>query len=650
MNADYGAQMSKNVAPDAAMTEEDRLAVLRGLGALDSEADPHFDRVTRLAAALFGAPRAAIVLVDRDRLWHKSIIGLPRREYPRAGSLADVMIARREALISGDIGKDARFDDVRDLLTQVDVTFYACAPLTTHDGAVVGLLAVGDPEPHADGTDDQLAALKDLADMATDHLMADAHRLAVERGRRLDRQRRDLALEAAGLGEFEWDLADDRMVVNDQMKTMTGLTRDSAGGEGGDLSYRFVHPEDRERLRAEVDRSLRETGRYRAEYRIQRPDSGEVRWMLGAGTVVLGDDGKARKIIGVVQDITDRKRDEDQRETLMAELDHRIKNVLAAVQSLAAQSARRTSSAEAFMESFSGRLKAMAKAHELLTATRWRGASLGSIVEAELGGLGQGQAVWSGPDFFLTPRAANAMSLALHELATNAIKYGALSMDGGRVMLDWRKRPDGGFALDWTEIGGPPVQPPTRTGFGAVLLDRVTGRELGGVGKISYPREGLRAHITAARDALAEPGVGRAEAAALAEAAEQKSGVSIGAAGVAGGVDGLRLLIVEDATLLALELEAGLVEAGATIVGTAGDVDEALGLAEVTLDAAVLDVNLGGKLVTPVAQRLAARGIPFVFATGYGERGAPGGFSAPIVRKPYNIQQIVRAVAEAVGR
>lgn len=632
------------------MTEEDRLAVLRGLGALDSASDPHFDRVARLAAALFSAPRAAIVLVDRDRLWHKAIIGLPRREYPRAGSLADVMITRRETMVCADLAKDPRFDDVRAVLTQVDVAFFACAPLVTPDGAVVGLLAVGDPDPHPEGTPDQLAALQDLAELATDHLIADARRLAVERGRRLDRQRRDLALEAAGLGEFEWDLAADRMVINDQMKALTGLNRDSVGGEGGDVSFKFVHPDDRERLRAEVERSLRETGRYRAEYRIQRPDSGEVRWMMGAGAAVLGEEGQARKIIGVVQDITDRKRDEEQRETLMAELDHRIKNVLAAVQSLAAQSARRTSSAEAFMESFSGRLKAMAKAHELLTATRWQGASLGSIVEAELGGLGQGQAVWSGPDLFLTPRAANAMSLALHELATNAIKYGALSGDGGRVMLDWRKRTDGGFALDWTEIGGPPVEPPTRTGFGAVLLDRVTGRELGGTSKISYPREGLRAHITAARDALAEAGAGRAEPAAPAEAAEQKNGASIGGVGIAGGVDGLRLLIVEDATLLALELEAGLVEAGATIVGTAGDVDEALGLAEATLDAAVLDVNLGGKLVVPVAQRLAARGIPFVFATGYGERGAPGGFSAPIVRKPYNIQQIVRAVAEAVGR
>lgn len=634
--------MSKIVAPDVEMAEEDRLAVLRGLGALDSDPDPHFDRVVRLAAALFNAPRAAIVLVDRDRLWHKAILGLERREYPRAGSLANVMIGRGEVLISGDVRTDSRFDDIRDTLTQVDVGFYACAPLVTPDGAVVGLLAVGDPKPHPLDQAALAPALQDLAELATNHLMADAHRLAVERGRRLDRQRRDLALEAGGLGEFEWDLGQDLMVINEQMKAMTGLTRDSIGGEQGGVSFKYVHHDDREALKAEVDRSLKSTGRYRAEYRIVRPDNGEVRWMMGAGAVVFGSEGQPRKIIGVVQDITDRKRDEEQRETLMAELDHRVKNVLAAVQSLAAQSARRTSSVDGFIESFSGRLKAMAQAHELLTATRWHGASLGSIVEAELGGLGHGQAIWSGPELFLTPRAANALSLALHELATNAIKYGALSVEGGRVLLDWRKRPDGGFALDWQETGGPPVSQPTRTGFGAVLLDRVTGRELGGVGKVTYEKSGVKVHLTATRAALADD--------TTVQQPPAPSGVSTGPATGRGGVEGLRLLIVEDATLLALELEAGLIEAGATIVGAAGDVDEAMALAEASLDAAVLDVNLGGRLVTPVAERLQARGIPFVFATGYGERGAPGGFDAPIVRKPYNIHQIVRAVAEAVGR
>ena len=181
---------------------------------------------------------------------------------------------------------------------------------------------------------------------------------------------------------------------------------------------------------------------------------------------------------------------EQDRETLLAELDHRVKNVLAAVQSLATQSARRAVSLEGFLRTFSGRLKAMASAQELLTATRWRGADLHHLAAAELGGLAPGQTRWEGPELFLTPRAANAMSLALHELAINAAKYGALSTDKGTVEVRWRRTADGGFELDWVEQGGPPVSAPVREGFGALLIREVTGRDLGGECVLEFPKVG----------------------------------------------------------------------------------------------------------------------------------------------------------------
>ena len=635
--------MSEIVAPVTELTEEDRLAVLRGLGAMDTDSDPRLDRIARLAAALFLAPRASIVLVDRDRLWRRASIGIPRQEYARAGTLADRMIERAETLASPDITGDPRFAGFQDQLTQVDVRFFACAPLKTTEGAVIGLLAVGDPEAHPPATQAQLAALSDLADLAMDRLMNDARRLANERGRQLDRQRRDLALEAGGLGEFEWDMARDRMDISEDMRSLTGVKGLSLDADQGDAPFRFVHPEDREGLKSSIEQSVRENGRYHAEYRIIRPDNGEIRWMMGAGTLVRDDCGAPRKLIGVVQDISGRKQVEEQRETLMAELDHRVKNVLAAVQSLAAQSARRAQSLDDFLPAFSGRLQALAQAHQLLTETRWQGASLLSIVSAELRGLGRAQACWSGPDLFLTPRAANALSLALHELATNAIKYGALSAEAGRVRVDWRTTGDGGFELDWVETGGPVVEPPTRRGFGSVLLERVTARELGGVGRVDFAPEGVRAHLRADLGALTEPAL---DTTPPPERPGVQSPHDLPPHGP--GVEGLRLLLVEDSTLLALELESGLVEAGAVVVGATGDPDEALSMAEADIDVAVLDVNLGGRLVTPVAERLAERGIPFVFATGYGEQGAPQGFNAPVVRKPYNIQQIIRAVAELV--
>ncbi|MDO8298000.1 MAG: HWE histidine kinase domain-containing protein [Caulobacter sp.] len=628
--------------------EAARLHALRSLHALDSGSDSRFDRIARTAALVLRAPRSAIVLVDEDRLWHKARVGIPSGQYPRAGSLADLMVRNPRVLFSDDVTIDPRFDAWRDSMSQVDVRFYAAAPLVAPGGEVLGVLAVGDPQAHAPHTEAERLALEDLAALASEMLVHDARTIDAEQRAQLDQRRVELALDAAGLGEFEWDIALDRVFVSERMKLLIGLTADSAGGQGGDVAFRFVHPDDAARLREEVERGLREEGRYTAEYRMVRPDDGRLRWMQGAGVMVADRDGARHRVIGVVRDITRRKSEEDHRETLLAEMDHRVKNVLAAVQSLAAQSARRTTSTDGFLSAFAGRLKAMASAHELLTATRWRGASLGHIAAAELGGLAPGQARWEGPDLILTPRAANAVSLALHELATNAVKYGALSVETGRVEVIWETTADGGFSVRWAESGGPPVAPPERRGFGSTLLDRVTGRELGGEGRVEYRADGVRAVLRADPRAVADPV--REETVAEIDPSTG-AGASHGRAEAAhGGVEGLRLLVVEDAVLLAMELEAGLVEAGAIVVGSAAELGEAMAMLDREIDAAVLDANLNGESVMPLAAALRDRGTPFVFATGYGERGAPEGFDAPVVRKPYNVHQIVRALAEATGR
>ena len=351
----------------------------------------------------------------------------------------------------------------------------------------------------------------------------------------------------------------------------------------------------------------------------------------------------------------DRPSARDERETLFAEIDHRVKNVLASVQSVASQSARRAGSMEGFLKAFNGRLKAIASAQELLTATRWRGASVHDLATASLSNLAPGQTRWEGPDVFLTPRAANALALALHELAVNAVRHGALSSEAGTVNVKWRATDDGGFELDWVESGGPKVVSPIHKGFGSMLLEGVTGRELGGEVVSEFRLSGLRVKITGSDKALAEPAVvSPAPAKSFSPPPPPpQAGASLGPPG-AGEVDkvrGMRLIIVEDAILLAMELEAGLEEAGATIVGSAALVEEAMALIDIPMDAAVLDCNLNGASVVPVAQALAARGVPFLFATGYGEnQGAPDGFDAPIVRKPYDVAQIAVALAELTGR
>ncbi|HQR91611.1 MAG TPA: HWE histidine kinase domain-containing protein, partial [Caulobacter sp.] len=329
-------------------------------------------------------------------------------------------------------------------------------------------------------------------------------------------------------------------------------------------------------------------------------------------------------------------------------LDHRIKNLLAVVQSVAAQSARKSASLDVFLKTFAARLKSMSSAHDLLSAARWRGATLARIAAAELGGVAPTQTRWDGPELFLTPRAASALSLTLHELAVNAVKYGALSSENGKVEVVWRRSPEGGFALEWLETGGPPATEPTKRGFGATLIEDVVGRELGGRARMEYKRGGLSALIQASPEALADGPPPEPEKAVPERIVETLIAADENVR--PGAIAGLKVLIVEDSLLLALELEAGLEDAGVVVVGCAAELSEALSMLDQVFDVAVLDADLNGQSVAPVAEILRREGRPFVFATGYADKAAPMGFDAPIVRKPYNVHQIARAIADVTGR
>lgn len=636
---------------EAVVDEALRVTALRRMRVLDTEPDPRFDRIVRLAALLFRCPRAAIILIDEHRLWMKAKVGLDGDEWPRRAALVETVLEKGEALFSPDVKADPRFA-AANAESASDARFYACAPLIAPGGQIIGALSVGDIKPHKNPGPGERQALIDLAAQAMDEIVRDADAAIAFELSAVDRERIDLALTAAGVAAYEWDLASDRLLASERMRAMLGLANDSEPMNRGGFGRGLVHPDDEGLVSAILAEAIQTGGRFEIEHRLVRPDDGRVIWVASSGVVVRWPDGSAKRLIGVLRDVTARRIAEEQRETLVAELDHRIKNVLAAVQSLAAQSARRASSLDSFLKTFSGRLKSMASAHALLTATRWRGAGMHNIATAELSGMAPGQTRWTGPDVMLTPRAAGAMSLALHELAINAIKFGALSVDAGRVDVRWWRADHGGLELQWMESGGPPVSPPTRRGFGTTLLQKVTGRELGGDARIDYRREGLRVVLTANAQALARQALAVEQAQAeptLAKLVE--AAVPPTPTGQTANIVGLRLLIVEDALLLALELEAGLIEAGAIVVGAAGDLAEAMTMVGREMDAAVLDANLNGESVRPVAEALIARGVPIVFATGYGDdKIMPETFGAPVIRKPYDVTQIAAALAEVAGR
>jgi PAS domain S-box-containing protein len=300
--------------------------------------------------------------------------------------------------------------------------------------------------------------------------------------------------KAARLGSWTLDLADMRLMASDACKA-------NLGREPGE-SFTFedlieaILPEDRERVRAAMHASIDSRADYDIEYRVRLP-RGEVRWLQIRGQPFYGADGQPLSMAGVTIDITERKRVEEHRTLLAEELNHRVKNSMATMQSIAHQTLRNAASLEDAHKTLDARLQSLSNAHDVLTRVSWVGAPLGEIVEGALqafrGGSGQ-RFLINGPEVWLTPRLTLAFTMALHELATNAVKYGALSTDKGRVILNWDVV-DGSHPaqlwLRWEEIGGPPVKAPAKGGFGSRLIERALAAEMGGSAEIEYRRRGV---------------------------------------------------------------------------------------------------------------------------------------------------------------
>jgi PAS domain S-box-containing protein len=230
------------------------------------------------------------------------------------------------------------------------------------------------------------------------------------------------------------------------------------------------------------------------EITLRRDDGREVPTLASAGLL----DARRREIVAFFLDATRQKAEEEQRELLLLELKHRVKNMLASVQAIARQTARSTEDRDALLEALTGRLHAMARAHDLITEKSTGEVCLRHLILAQVGPYASdpGQLTYDGPGLRLRPDAAHALGLVLHELATNASKYGALSRAGGQVAILWESGPEAGRTrILWTETGGPPVVSPTRRGFGSTLMDTSLSHGLGGRIAVTYAPDGVRAEM-----------------------------------------------------------------------------------------------------------------------------------------------------------
>src|SRR5262249_13501436 len=282
----------------------------------------------------------------------------------------------------------------------------------------------------------------------------------------------ELAGKAALVGSFAYGVDTEKMQISEGYVAIYGLPEGTAEIARSQWLAR-VHPDDRDEADAARSRAFSQRRReYGLECRFVRP-SGEVRWIEARSFISYRSDGRPERIVGVNIDVTDRRRAEDYQRTLHAELDHRVKNVLATVSTVAARTMDASSSMHHFVASLDGRIRSMARTHELLSATQWQGISVLELVRRELAPYAtKGNTEINDPDVILKAEAAQAMGMVLHELATNAAKYGALSSQNGCVSILWHRRLNGHprsqhLVFEWREIGGPPCVPAGQSRYAA---------------------------------------------------------------------------------------------------------------------------------------------------------------------------------------
>lgn len=434
---------------------------------------------------------------------------------------------------------------------------------------------------------------------------------------------RSLALAAGQMGSWDWHLDSDEWRWDEGQYRIFGVDPKAFHVTAQAIGA-LIHPEDLDRLQKIVQSMATGARTQQTEFRVCR-SNGDLRWCIGTAAASVGGDGRVANISGVTIDVTERKEAEERQSLLAREVDHRARNALAVIQSIIRLT--RAKSVDEYVLAIEGRIKALARAHTLLSDSRWDGADLGTLVADELAPYRAGDKIaFGGPGISLQPATAQGLALALHELVTNAAKHGALSVLTGQVSLNWQLRPDA-LMLQWVESGGPRAAPPTARSFGLRVIRASVEQQLGGEAAFDWNPKGLRCNLSIPRGELMKS----RDPTGVRQNGSAKNGpIALKTTGAP------RVLLVEDEALVAIMIQECLTEFGCQIVGPVCTASDAVvAVKDGQFDAAVLDINLGDGLVYPAAQILAERGVPFVFVTGYDAESVDRRFSGvPVLQKP----------------
>jgi PAS domain S-box-containing protein len=340
---------------------------------------------------------------------------------------------------------------------------------------------------------------------ATEHVWREVSRARAEAGLRRSEERYRRIFEQASDLIHTADLHQIITDCNPATAEALGMTREEIIGK----SIRdFVSEKGFEQTSRMLRQKIEQGGTTRHELDVRAKSGKLLHWEI-ISTLTLDDQGRPVGLHAIARDVTERRLAEERQRLLINELNHRVKNTLALVQGLALQSFREGRDPAEARVKFQERLTALAAAHDLLTRESWEGATLAQLAEEAIGHHNEPEARirFGGPEIVLSPKAAVSLVMALHELGTNAAKYGALSAPEGEVSIAWEVKDGDRLALEWRERGGPPVVPPSHKGFGFRMIERALAADLAGAAGIEFNADGLVCRIEAP---LAEAAAGRA--------------------------------------------------------------------------------------------------------------------------------------------
>lgn len=478
--------------------ETERLATLDGYRALDKVPEGAFYRITTLVADIFSAPMAAVSLIDAQREWFKSPVGLTETSADRQVSMCAQALEDRKPVVMEDASTDPRFAGNPLLSGDSSVRFYAGAPLIAPNGVVLGALWIADTVPRFRITKNQLNQLTSMADIVMSEMELSREiglREQAQRNAAIARSNLDLTLALSDIASFRIDLETGLIEWGGAYMKIWGKDAGEMVSEVESAMAR-VHPEDRESVQEAMSAAIEQNEKYEARFRIVLP-SGEIRWVEGYGDY-LEANGRPT-LTGVNKDITDSVDQQEQLKLHTRELHHRLRNLFATLQSIMTLTKNSATSIDDYIERINNRLRALNRAQQILLDTNFVTGSFAALVRDLCSTYPR--VSWSGPDIILAENAMVSISLVLNELATNAAKYGALTTDSGRVKISWTIEEDGEgldiVKLQWLESGGPQSVPaPVTSGFGSSLIDHSITRNLRGEITRDWEEEGLNCTIT----------------------------------------------------------------------------------------------------------------------------------------------------------